>query len=264
MAQQQASRSRRIVVAGEDRTHRFLATRLFDAVANEQLGAAPSQSHRAFCGLADQVDFYDTRHAKEDAKKAGIRTFGRISGKLRTPESLLFVRVWALAELTDADALLVLADSDNEPELVRDARLIQEQLATKSPAAAVGVCHRDAEGWLLAGYAPTVPEEAARLKVAGKHLSFNPTHQPERLTAQPNDADTDAKRVCVYVLGDGKGLAGKDRAPSRPPSEDELAAMAPGLASLNALTAFDDCGVADFIASLRALCAQLFPAAGPA
>ncbi len=239
----------RVVVAGEDRTHQFLLARLIRSL--------PGTQGWRLEGLDLQSDFYKISRAKADAKKAGIRTTGRVKGKPRSPEAVLFLRVRLLAQEAGATGVVVLRDSDNDEGLLGDAARLNEEGIDWQPYAAFGVAHRDAEGWLLAGYTAQGDDERIRLQQAKKWLSFNPTREPERLTAQPNDADTDAKRVLAFILGEGTELTGKGRAPSRPPTDDDLASMAAGLAGVNDLAAFENCGAAAFVAALRALASRL-------
>ena len=70
-------------------------------------------------------------------------------------------------------------------------------------------------------YEPRDEEEASRLealrKDKDKKLSFNPPETPHRLTAHPNDAPTDAKRVLRFLLF--------GEYTSRPPALEELPAL---------------------------------------
>ncbi len=51
----------------------------------------------------------------------------------------------------------------------------------------------------MSGFAPHDASEQCRLDDARRALSFDPTTQSHRLTAHPNDALTDAKRVLTQL-----------------------------------------------------------------
>lgn len=61
----------------------------------------------------------------------------------------------------------------------------------------------ESEAWFICGFSPKTPVEHALLAELRDRLSFNPVTQPHRLTSQPKDAVTDAKRVLVALVGDG-------------------------------------------------------------
>lgn len=237
----------------------FLVRRLFDMAVEEVIGEDNTSDRRQFVGLCGQAEWYNTKHAKTDASRLHVRPTVRVRGTQKSPESIVFGRVWMLAEAEGADAVVVLQDSDNDFELLRAAKVKSSEHVDGVPLPAFGVAHRDAEGWLLASYRPQNAQEKTRIANATRVLFFDPTREPERLTAQPNGADTDAKRVCAYILGTGSGLSGKGRAPSRPPSDEQLAGMLPGLALGRALAAHKACGVLDFLTAVRTVASRLFP-----
>ena len=74
--------------------------------------------------------------------------------------------------------------------------------------------HQDAEAWFVAGFQPDTADERARLTSVSNDLGFNPCTEPTRLTAQPNDAPADAKRVLRRLVFD------ENR--SKPPRKEEL------------------------------------------
>lgn len=247
-----------VLIACEDRTHRFLAKRLFDATLEARLTRPPGPSERTFRGVDPDKDWYELKHVKEDARH--IRLTGRKRGQLRSAESLAFTRMAALAVVAKAKALIILRDSDNDRDISKDAAEINDDLRNGQLAVAIGVPHRDAEGWLLAGYTPQNKQQGERLVQATRDLHFDPRVEPHRLTAQPNDAATDAKRVVAFILGDGDGLNGKNRAPTRPPTDDELTAMSAGLASLTILATHKEAGATAFVKELRSLVDKLLQA----
>ena len=64
----------------------------------------------------------------------------------------------------------------------------------------VAAPHRDAECWLVAGVEPANDREREAHAAVQRELSFNPLMSSDRLTGQPNDAPTDAKRVLRRLL----------------------------------------------------------------
>jgi hypothetical protein len=246
-----------VFVAGEDRVHWFLATRLFDAALTERIGGPPGAEHRTFIGLRPGSDSYDIRHAKAHAQDAGLRLTGRIGGARRSPASIFLTRIRFLAVQAGAGAVVLLKDSDGDEAFAREARRAQDSAESELPPVAFGVPHRDAEAWLLAGWTPRDPSQHERLREATAALRFDPTRRPERLTARPNDAVTDAKRVWMYLHGEGDALEGAGRAPSRPPTVDHLEEIQ--LTRLRELGRFAACGLADFSERLRRLCEVVAP-----
>lgn len=53
----------------------------------------------------------------------------------------------------------------------------------------------EVEAWYAAGFEPVSDYEARLVASLGAELGFDPTQEPHRLTAQPNDLPTDSKRV---------------------------------------------------------------------
>lgn len=128
-------------------------------------------------------------------------------------------RVFALFVAKDPPpaALVVVHDTDGEEErlsgLEQALELMRTELSDPLPIVAA-TPHPEAEAWFVAGLIPADEKERRRLTELTHDLSFEPTKEPHRLTARPNDASTDAKRVLRLLL------FGEDA--SRPPSSEEL------------------------------------------
>lgn len=112
--------------------------------------------------------------------------------------------------------------------------------------------HQDAEAWLVLGLG-----DATRRDELTRELGFDPVREPHRLTASPNSASTDAKRVLRRLM------FGDDR--SKPLNRAELATHAEAcLPSADAIAAHGvECGVAGFCDAIRDHIAPLLdPALG--
>ncbi|MFN7142886.1 MAG: hypothetical protein ACK4YP_03860 [Myxococcota bacterium] len=253
-----------VAVAGEDEVHRALAMALFDAAARAHADAAGQDwfdvEHQRRWTTPNERDdvperrrYFDT-HREVELPGPTFRFSGRIDGKPLAPSARKLREMWLRHNLlVPRPALLVvLQDSDGAPGVVEGARQVVEWTRRQEGMTlVVGVPERDAEAWLLAGWRPTDPAEESRLRAARETLHFDPTTQPERLTAHPNDALTDAKRVLRYLVF-GETPLTRGRPESRPPSAeqaDELAAeMAADLARVRAHWA---CNLAGFAEDLH-------------
>lgn len=262
-----ASNQRPVVaVAGEDHAHRVLAMRLLDVVVlrRGQTVGWPEEDQldqaREWRGLQDAPEgeehtrFYVTKKVEEDlASVLGHRfTLLRIGDEPAGP-ARPFVALYTLFAQRDPvpDALIGVADSQNDPDLPRHAERAAAYIRTRlqpKMAFAFGVPHRDAEGWFVAALteadAPGRPDAVAALK-------FDPLREPERLTAQPNDALRDAKRVLRFLLG--RGGATLSATPSGALSREEYEALADWTPEdLTRLSSYAACGLAAFLEELEA------------
>lgn len=150
-----------------------------------------------------------------------MRLRGHIHGKSLKPEANLWRRVLILfaQEQPRPDALIVVRDTDgrlDRTEGLEQALKLTQELNPSWPVL-VATPHQDAEAWFVAGFVASPGAEAQRLAKLKKELSFSPPDEPHRLTAHPNSAATDAKRV-LRVLA-------FDESESRPPSPEELSAL---------------------------------------
>lgn len=109
----------------------------------------------------------------------------------------------------------------------------------------LAVPHQDAEAWFVAGFRPESKEERLRLTECQMILGFDAPVEPHRLTAHPNDARTDAKRVLRILVFDENA--------SRPPALEELQDLCDR--TLNDLGLLErrgaGCGLAAFLDALR-------------
>lgn len=227
----------RIVLVCEDQAHRALATFLADQVILDEalrrgadwINDASLGYYRRYSGLCEREGepeeerYYPLGQAKADARdyKGPARLNGHINGQPAGLEASLWRRVFVLVASIDPppDALVVVHDTDGD--IKRRTGLDQALSAMKDLPHALPVVvampHQDAEAWFVAGFVPQNPHERLRLDECKKELAFLPPEEPHRLTAHPNDAPTDAKRVLQILLH------GENR--SRPPSRAELPAL---------------------------------------
>lgn len=135
-----------------------------------------------------------------------IKLRGHLGGQPLAPEAqkwrYLLVSLLARAP----DAVLVAKDTDGHPRSLDGLRQVVEFFEALDPGCTIVIAapHQDAECWLIAGIRTgnaTCDAETVR-EIHGE-LGFDPLRHPERLTAHPNDAPTDAKRVLRRLLTPG-------------------------------------------------------------
>jgi hypothetical protein len=259
----------RIAIACEDQAHRSLATSLADRVLLDEalqrsagwIDESSLPWLRTYCGRGDtgqepeHLRFYDLSRARKDAEDLGnllvvggrpVKLRGFIDGKPLRPEAGYWRRVLLLFATLDPPphALIVLHDTDGDQSRLSG---LEQALALQDVfPVVIGAPHQDADAWFVAGFVPRDAAEKRRLEERKDELGFYPPDEPHRLTAHPNDARTDAKRVLRILVFDENA--------SRPPSLEEL----PDLCSrtLGDLAVLqqrgEGCQLADFLRMLRA------------
>lgn len=256
----------RIAIACEDQAHRVLATNLIDAAILERAAGgwpecAELSQCRIYCGLRVLPDAPAYKHYYPFfTLDADLRAhFGkqpfRVNriGDQPANQATWFISLYQLFALAKPppDILVGMRDT-NDPRLRDDAeRACRYIIDTHGSAMTLvfGLIYRDAEAWFVAG----LTDVAARIALAKQELHFDPCAKPEQLTAQPNSALTDAKRVLRFLLGDTPTLAAT---PSTALSGAEADALAERtLRDLNVLARAAATGLVEFIASLRMLVA---------
>jgi hypothetical protein len=229
----------RIALACEDQAHRALATFLADRVlldeatrrAVDWIDDASLAWHRSYCGRGDtgaepeHLRFYALSRAKADAEDMGrqvriggrpVKLRGHIDGKPLKPEASMWRRVFILFanDIPPPDVLIVVQDTDGDLDRVDAIEQALTILQDTPLPVIVATPHQDAEAWFVAGFDPQDDGERRRLSDRKGELGFYPNKEPERLTAHPNHAPTDAKRVLRLLVFDENA--------SRPPSIEEL------------------------------------------
>jgi hypothetical protein len=257
----------RIVLAGEDQAHRALMTHLADRVLLDEAAKRSAdwindeslQFFRSYSGRGDEdrpehLRFYPLAQAKADAEDLPkhrtiggrrIKLHGHIDGKPLRPEAGFWRRVLLLLAGDDPppDLLIVAHDTDGDRARVKD---LEQAVALTHPIPVIiAAPHQDAEAWFVAGFRPRSDAEHRRLSERRKELSFDPPEEPHRLTAHPNDARTDAKRVLrIFVF---------DEDASRAPTLEEMGDLCERTLDDLALLERrgEACGLAAFLAAVR-------------
>ena len=252
----------RIAIAGEDQAHRVLATRLIDAAILERAdGGWPEPAElsqcRIYCGLCVPPDaptcdhYYPFFTLDADLRaQLGKKPFrvNRI-GDQPANQATWFISLYQIFALAQPrpEVLVGMRDT-NDPRLRDDAERACHYIINTLGSAmtlSFGLIYRDAEAWFVAG----LTDVAARIALAKQQLCFDPCAEPERLTAQPNSALTDAKRVLRFLLSDTPTLAATPSIALSGPEAEALAERT--LGDLDVLARAASTGLGEFIASLR-------------
>jgi hypothetical protein len=266
-----------LVIVCEDSAHYFLATELADRVLLHEAQARGadwiddrSLAHlRSFAGPDGAPGYCSMSRAKQIAEDLGrtvtvggrpIKLRGHITpGQALGPETGFWRRVLLHFAAQEAPPALVIVMKDTDGEHARLDGLRKALSLVGNLPVIVGAPHQDAEAWFVAGFQPASTLERDRHATCTGDLMFDPCQQPHRLTAHPNDATTDAKRVLRRIA------FGDDR--SCPPSPDELVGLCERtLRDLRVLEARGaQCGLATFLADLHERYVPLFiPGPAPA
>lgn len=225
----------RIALVCEDDAHYFLATVLTDRVIVHEAATRGAswvedylESVRSYEGPASgEDDYYSMPRAKQVAEELGrtvsvggrpIKLRGFIDGHRLDPEAGFWRRVllFFAAQRPAPDLVLIMKDTDGDGARLGGLRQALSLLRDVLPVI-VAAPHQDAEAWFMAGFVAESERERTALAACVRSLLFDPCEEPHRLTAQPNEAATDAKRVLRRVA------FGEDR--SRPPTREELPAL---------------------------------------
>lgn len=222
-----------VLLLGEDKTHAVLLGVLLREVLKESAArggqtwvidglehALTFLGNEALTGILPGLRYTSTLQRFEPVGPLGrpLKLRGHIDGKPAGPEATKWRKVFlaVLLEGQEPEAILVAKDTDGDESKLAGLRLVVAQQNEQNPGRPVVVAapHQDAEAWLVAGFEATNDEEKKRLEGLSTKLSINPTLEPEKLTAHPNDAPRDAKRVLRQLLDLGDE--------SRPLSPEEL------------------------------------------
>lgn len=225
-----------VAIVGEDNAHAVLLGTLLRASIREAAQAANRdwiidnlEHDPIFHGQEDlrhvcaglrytsslRIDTDDLRSMQIGGKR--VKTRGVIGGAPQGVEAHKWRLILMKILGTEPDVVLVARDTDGDPDRLlglRQAIAFFESLG-QPRVIVLAAPHQDAEAWFVAGVEPDGPRELAALTQVSRDLSFDPRLQPARLTAHPNDALTDAKRVLRRLL-----LFDQKSAPLTP---DELA-----------------------------------------
>jgi hypothetical protein len=199
-----------IAVVAEDDGHVRAVTRIVDAVLEREVPwlAGVLESCRRYRGERDDERWFKLSWiGSRDLAAITIdgtrpRRHGRIAGQPLEPEAKLWrtVLTWFSGLSPRPDVILLVRDLDGAPG--KRAGLLQVRDHLAWPFVVVAATPEpEIEAWVVAGFEPCDGPEAAALRIVVAELSFDPTRAPHRLTAHPNDAPRDAKRVLSRLAG---------------------------------------------------------------
>lgn len=195
----------------EDATHDALMDRLLPRIAADEVDwlEVEDAAHilkRVGLGGAPHLDVKATPHLRgPDGRR--LKDRGHIAGRRLEPEARMWRRALLAfqAEADPPDIVLICRDGDG---YARTRRAGFEQVARDLSwpfDLLLAMPDPEAEAWFVAGFVPADDDEQRALDALTRALSFDPTAQPHRLTAHPNDAPTDAKRVCERLTANAPG-----------------------------------------------------------
>jgi len=195
--------------AGEDEAHGVLVTTLARRAAVEQVDWLDDETLEHMWRWLGPRGDNDFRLSQDlELRRPGgrpIRLNSRIHGEPLRPEARMYRRILlAFEQLSPRPEIVIIArDGDGRADERRGGfEQIIEGLSW-SFAAILAMPEPESEAWFIGGFEPTDESERARHgELLRGGLNFNPVTEPHRLTSQPNDAPTDAKRVAAALLGD--------------------------------------------------------------
>jgi hypothetical protein len=184
-----------VLILGEDTAHGVLAGCLLHGLVAS--GAWTHRGDRDLSGVLPDLRY--NQHGDVDTSR--VKTRGHILGESLRPGAAFARKVITSALLTKPTVLIFVKDTDGRDGFVDGIQQVVPLFSGHSTPVIFALPHRDAEAWFVAGFVPGSREEHERVAVLRRTLSFDPLTQPERLTAHPNDAPQDAKRVLRTLLG---------------------------------------------------------------
>jgi hypothetical protein len=203
----------RIGFVGEDKSHFRIVTALVDDVLITRIHWLRDivESCREWQGVRageqwhkyTPDDAYQLRGVTRDG--VTIKLHGPIAGQPLKPEANMWRKVLLLFCHADPtpDIVVLVRDLDGYPD--RRAGIDQVRKGLRWPFAIVAATPEpEIEGWLVSGFTAKDEDEVARLDEIRRQLSFDPTIHSHRLTAHPNAALTDAKRVLSRLCDDDR------------------------------------------------------------
>lgn len=225
----------------EDRGHDRLVKTIAEKVAIE--------AHAWLDGVLEHTWSWKGPNNEDEPKLSGdieirgpggkvVRVHGHVDGKPQLPAAHSMRKVLTAFECRDPrpEVVILAWDGDGQVE-GRRAGFDQAHRSKPWPFPVIlAMPEPESEAWFICGFEPRTPEERGRLDALTRELSFDPTKQPHRTTAHPNDASTDTKRVIARLTNDD--VARRDACLDHPLDElarrGELVGLARLIADLRA------------------------------
>jgi hypothetical protein len=131
-----------------------------------------------------------------------IKLRGHLGGAPLAPEAQKWRALLVKVLAWEPSVALVAKDTDGDPTKLAGLRQVVAHFEALDPTRVIAIAapHQDAECWFVAGFDPTDAREADALREVKDELGFDPRERAEGLTAHPNGASTDAKRVLRRLL----------------------------------------------------------------
>jgi len=185
--------------AADKRTGCELADRVICEAA-DWIAAEVIESYRRYRGFEVHDEFLRWIQVPDMALALGIRAHGHFDGLPGAPDALATRRALLILKHapTPPDAVILLRDSDREPQRELGMKQARDEYRKRSPTPIViGLAKVKRECWVLAGFLPENPEEQTKLDaIRGRdQLGFDPILRAERLTAKTPTAKKNAKRI---------------------------------------------------------------------
>jgi hypothetical protein len=198
---------------GEDEQHFWVVTTLVDdaLLASVDWLRDVIESCRVWQGLHagerwhkySLDDAYDLRPVS--IRGVVIKPQGWIAGAPLKPEAGMWRRV--LLQFVHADPrpdiVVLVRDVDGYAERLDGIEQVRRGFPWPFQIVAA-MPEPEIEGWIVSGFSPADAGERTTLEELRRQLSFDPTAQSHRLTAHPNDAAADAKRVLARLSGEDR------------------------------------------------------------
>ena len=194
----------RITVVAEDRPDFQIANSLADRVVVENVdwtdGNLPQL--RTWQGLEPGKVFTKWSALRRLSERAGrrIRTQIKKEGATRQEARKAVLLALQMEPDNPPDLVLLVRDTDNDSRR-RSSFLDVAQDASLGTRVLIAMPHTKREAWVLASFEASPGDEHRKLEQERGRLGFNPTSQPEKLTAQAPNSKREAKKALSALTG---------------------------------------------------------------
>jgi hypothetical protein len=162
-------------------------------------------TQRSWVGVSDTRRCLLWKHVADEYEAKHLPHFIKMGRGLK-PDAWRAARALVLADLLGVQAVCFLRDLNDQP--ARKVGMEQARKHISHMLCVIGVANRMQEAWLLNGFLPNGDVEWQLLLSERKKFQFDPTLEPERLSAKKETAKKSPKRVVkVLTAEDGKRRA---------------------------------------------------------